>query len=60
MDRVWRATVHGVAKSRTRLSNLAHVHCIDCNLLRGKKLSFTIHTLCSFSENDGLVIVFNK
>jgi len=31
MDRgAWRATVHGIAKSRTQLSNLARMHVLLC------------------------------
>ena len=32
MDReAWRAAIHGVAKSRTRLSNLTELKCITMN-----------------------------
>ena len=45
MDReAWQATVHGVRKSQTRLSDIVHMH-VDSFLLRnleGKKCSTSI------------------
>ena len=53
MDRgAWRATVHRVTKSRTRLSNRTHVHrpleTFSCNKQAQSKLVFPQEATCSF------------
>ena len=50
MDRgAWRATVYGVTKSWTRLSNGAYMHNVEC-LLSSRQ--HTLHTLLVKNDNS--------
>ena len=45
MDKgAWWATVHGVAKSWTRLSDLAHTHALDHNSGKVGTMSVQVHS----------------
>ena len=50
----WQAIVHGVAKSRTWLSDYTHVHKIACSLLC--LFSYTLHYIMTFFR----VVVFRR